>query len=69
MTMTFFFFSLFDCFYLESPTNVIVVHCLAGKGRTGTVICCYLMYCGRIKTPEDALQYYSQRRFAIKFPK
>lgn len=43
--------------------NVIVVHCLAGKGRTGTVICCYLIYSGRFSTPEEALKYYSQKRF------
>jgi hypothetical protein len=28
------------------PENVVVVHCLAGKGRTGVVIACYLLFCG-----------------------
>jgi len=45
---------------------VIVVHCLAGKGRTGTIICCYLMYCGRIKTPEEAMEYYAKKRSNFK---
>lgn len=60
------FVNNFRYFFLENQKNIIVVHCLAGKGRTGTVICCYLMYSGRMKTPEEALEYYAKKRFFSK---
>ncbi|EGR33452.1 phosphatidylinositol- -trisphosphate 3-phosphatase, putative [Ichthyophthirius multifiliis] len=50
-------------FQISNTKNVVVIHCLAGKGRTGTIICCYLIYSGKFKTPEDALYYYSKKRF------
>ena len=28
------------------PENVIAVHCKGGKGRTGTMICVWLVDCG-----------------------
>lgn len=43
--------------------NIIAVNCLAGKGRTGTLICCYLIYSGRLQSPDQALNYYKNKRF------
>ncbi|KAK6454257.1 protein tyrosine phosphatase [Scheffersomyces xylosifermentans] len=33
-----------DQFLKQSKMNVAVLHCKAGKGRSGTICCCYLMY-------------------------
>ena len=49
--------------YLDMK-NVVAVNCRAGKGRTGTLICCYLLYTGRFSDPEAALSYYKYKRFS-----
>lgn len=43
--------------------NVVAVNCRAGKGRTGTLICCYMIYCGKFSDAESALLYYKAKRF------
>ncbi|CAD8203149.1 unnamed protein product [Paramecium pentaurelia] len=43
---------------LSNPKNVIAVHCKAGKGRTGMMICCYLLYSGKYISSQDAITYY-----------
>jgi protein-tyrosine phosphatase len=46
--------------------RVIVVHCKAGKGRSGTMACSYLIsQCGW--TPQDALARFTARRMRPKF--
>jgi phosphatidylinositol-3,4,5-trisphosphate 3-phosphatase and dual-specificity protein phosphatase PTEN len=46
----------------EDKRNVAVIHCKAGKGRTGTMICAYLVHARRHPTPDAAMQYYAERR-------
>ena len=42
--------------------NVAVVHCLTGKGRTATVIACFLSWIGEFETPMEAMQYFCTKR-------
>lgn len=48
---------------LANPKNIVFLHCNAGKGRTGTGISSALLFCGMIHNAQDALKYYSHKRF------
>ena len=49
-------------FLEEDENNVIAVHCKAGKGRTGTLICCLLLYMNVFDNSDECLQYYGMMR-------
>ncbi len=46
----------------EDAANVVVLHCKAGKGRTGTMICSYLLYCLEFNEAEASLAWYGAVR-------
>merc|ERR550534_1188656 len=46
----------------EHPDNVIVVHCKGGKGRTGTMICVWLIESGVFSSAALSLDYFGNRR-------
>eukprot|EP01047_Picozoa_sp_COSAG01_P093209 COSAG01_NODE_24396_length_780_cov_1.449339_2_plen_66_part_00 len=48
----------------EDPQNVCAVHCKAGKGRTGTLICSYFAYAEQFDTTADGIAYYGWCRTA-----
>ncbi|EST07994.1 Protein-tyrosine phosphatase, active site [Kalmanozyma brasiliensis GHG001] len=49
--------------YLESdPDATAVIHCKAGKGRSGTMTCCYLVSLPYLPTPPTSLKNYSKMK-------
>lgn len=49
-------------FLLTNADNVGVIHCKAGKGRTGIMICSYLLFTGIANNSTQALDIYGVRR-------
>jgi len=63
------FFSLMMRFCLDAhawlaahPENVVAVHCKAGKGRTGTMIACLLLFEAHCANAEEALRFFGVKR-------
>ena len=54
--------SVYD--YLEkNDDNIVNIHCLGGKGRTGSTICSLLLFSKLVKNSKEAMDYFSIKRF------
>ncbi len=49
-------------YLMFKESNIVAVHCLAGKGRTGSLIDAALYLSGRFNTIQEANDYYLQKR-------
>jgi len=47
---------------LSDKENVAIIHCLAGKGRTGTVIAAFLLFSGLFQNSDKALAFFAMKR-------
>ncbi|CAJ1019854.1 Dual specificity phosphatase, catalytic domain/C2 domain of PTEN tumour-suppressor protein, putative [Leishmania lindenbergi] len=54
-----------DYVMVDPYNRAVAVHCKGGKGRTGTMICAYLMYCGQCRSADAALRHFSLLRSRI----
>ena len=48
------------------PDRVVCVHCLAGKGRTGLMVCAALLLLGVFTTAREAMAFYGEKRMKNK---
>jgi len=46
----------------QHEKNVAVIHCKAGKGRTGVMVTAYMLFSGEWKNAQDALDFYAAMR-------
>ncbi|KAF2071449.1 hypothetical protein CYY_007241 [Polysphondylium violaceum] len=44
------------------PENVAAIHCKAGKGRTGTMIACWLLYNKHCQTGSESMRVFATKR-------
>ncbi|XP_066506800.1 putative tyrosine-protein phosphatase TPTE isoform X2 [Hoplias malabaricus] len=43
-------------------SNIIAIHCKGGKGRTGTMVCTWLIDSDQFESAQDSLDYFGERR-------
>jgi len=62
MPIVFAFLREAEAFISASDRNIMAIHCKAGKGRTGTMCCVWMLYSREALTAKEALELFAERR-------
>eukprot|EP00299_Pterocystis_sp_00344_P000132 c10040_g1_i2.p1 GENE.c10040_g1_i2~~c10040_g1_i2.p1 ORF type:complete len:449 (+),score=126.77 c10040_g1_i2:670-2016(+) len=46
----------------QAPANVVAVHCKAGKGRSGTIVCGWMLHSRLVESADVAVSYFNHMR-------
>jgi PTEN phosphatase family protein len=46
----------------DNPAHILAVHCRGGKGRSGSMICAWLLYSGYCRSASEALHFFGEKR-------
>ncbi|KYQ93081.1 LIM-type zinc finger-containing protein [Tieghemostelium lacteum] len=46
----------------QHPENIVAIHCKAGKGRTGTMVACWLLYNRSCTTSSESIRMFGTKR-------
>uniref|UniRef100_A0A8B9F0M5 Phosphatidylinositol-3,4,5-trisphosphate 3-phosphatase n=1 Tax=Amazona collaria TaxID=241587 RepID=A0A8B9F0M5_9PSIT len=46
----------------QDEKNIIAIHCKGGKGRTGTMVCTWLIDSDQFESAKESLDYFGERR-------
>uniref|UniRef100_A0A8C9EU60 Phosphatidylinositol-3,4,5-trisphosphate 3-phosphatase n=1 Tax=Pavo cristatus TaxID=9049 RepID=A0A8C9EU60_PAVCR len=46
----------------QDEKNIIAIHCKGGKGRTGTMVCTWLIHSDQFESAKESLDYFGERR-------
>ena len=49
-------------FLEKDDENVIIIHCKHGRGRTGLMVCCYLLYSQQATSLNEAINLFTEKR-------
>ena len=51
-----------NLYLISHPNGIAAIHWKAGKGRTGVMIVCYLIFRGLCKNSDEALIHYANQK-------
>lgn len=57
--------TMIDAWLRSSAEHVAIIHCVGGKGRTGTIISALMFYDCTFPTAEDSAEHFARSRSVV----